>query len=202
MAKLSAAEKQRLYRQRRDADPTRRAEYLVKRQQGYANDITTTKRKKIDDLSERAKRGQRKAWRVNQARHRQHMRAGVWDCPCYSLQEIIVGAVPPTEIVPSAPQQHRPEVIETHHSGQWCIVRYDDQPYPGIILEVEEYNIKVKCMHRNGANRFFWPSPKEDVNWYGDDQIMCFMPEPVPVNKQSVQVDQKIWTYVEGQLHV
>ncbi|XP_035269106.1 uncharacterized protein LOC118225154 [Anguilla anguilla] len=128
---------------------------------------------------------------------------GVWDCPCYSLQEIIVGAVPPRESVPSAPQQqHRPDVIEAHHSGQWCIVRYDDQPYPGIILEVEEHNIKVKCMHRNGANRFFWPNPKEDVNWYGDDQIMCFMPEPVPVNKRSVQVDQKIWTYVEGQLHV
>lgn len=127
---------------------------------------------------------------------------GVWDCPCYSLQEIIVGAVLPRESVPSAPQQHRPDVIEAHHSGQWCIVRYDDQPYPGIILEVEEHNIKVKCMHRNGTNRFFWLNPKEDVNWYGDDQIMCFMPEPVSMNKRSVQVDQKIWTYVEGQLHV
>lgn len=73
---MSASEKQRLYRQRRDADPTRRAEYIVKRQQGYAHDIATGKRQNINDLSERAKRGQRKAWRVNQARHRQHMRAG------------------------------------------------------------------------------------------------------------------------------
>ncbi|KAJ8395273.1 hypothetical protein AAFF_G00034750 [Aldrovandia affinis] len=50
---------------------------------------------------------------------------GVWDFPCYSLQEIIVGAVPPTERDHSAPQQP-PDVIETHHGGQWCIVRYDD----------------------------------------------------------------------------
>lgn len=32
----------------------------------------------------------------------------------------------------------RPDVIKSHHSGQWCIVNYDEQPYPGIILEVEE----------------------------------------------------------------
>lgn len=75
MAKLSAAEKQRLYRQRRDADPTRRAEYLAKQHQGYVNDILTQKRKKVGDLSERERRAQRKAWRVNQARHRHLMRA-------------------------------------------------------------------------------------------------------------------------------
>lgn len=46
MAKLSAAEKQRLYRQRRDADPERRAAYLQERKQGYAKDIETKKRKK------------------------------------------------------------------------------------------------------------------------------------------------------------
>ncbi|KAJ8372628.1 hypothetical protein AAFF_G00280930 [Aldrovandia affinis] len=28
------------------------------------------------------------------------------------------------------------------------IEEYDDQPYPGIILEVEEHNVKIKCMQR------------------------------------------------------
>ncbi len=92
-------------------------------------------------------------------------------------------------------------VIEQHHSGQWCVVQYDDEPYPGIILQVEENNVKVKCMHRNGVNKFFWPSPRDDINWYGDDQIMCLIPEPLALNKRSVQIDQRFWEFIMGKLH-
>lgn len=46
MAKLSAAEKQKCYRERRDADPERIAEYLQKRKQGYAKDIEMKKRER------------------------------------------------------------------------------------------------------------------------------------------------------------
>ncbi|KAK5916334.1 hypothetical protein CgunFtcFv8_011327 [Champsocephalus gunnari] len=129
----------------------------------------------------------------------------VWDCPCYSLQDVVVGDVPPTEGDQSEvqTQQHRPDVIELHHCGKWCIVRYDDQPYPSIILEVEEHSVKIKCMHRNSRydlNRLYWPSPIEDVNWYLDDEIMCLMPEPVAVNKRAIQVDEKIWAYLKEEL--
>jgi hypothetical protein len=86
-----------------------------------------------------------------------------------------------------------PDVIESHHSGQWCIVNYNEQPYPGIILEVEEHNVKVKCMHRNGVNKFYWPRTRDDINWYGDDQIVCLMPELLTVNKRSVQLCHSIW---------
>ncbi|KAI4824235.1 hypothetical protein KUCAC02_012761 [Chaenocephalus aceratus] len=79
---------------------------------------------------------------------------GVFDCSCHSLQEVSLVAMEHAEKALDV----KPDVIKHHHSGQWCVVRYDDQPYPGIILEVEEH--KVKCMHRNGINRFFWPSPR------------------------------------------
>lgn len=36
-------------------------------------------------------------------------------------------------------------------------MRYDDDPYPGIIKAIEENNIQVNCMHQNGVNKFFWP---------------------------------------------
>ncbi|KAJ4939070.1 hypothetical protein JOQ06_028532 [Pogonophryne albipinna] len=121
---------------------------------------------------------------------------GVFDCSCHSLQEVSLVATEHAEKALDV----RPDVIKHHHSGQWCVVRYDDQPYPGIILEVEEHNVKVKCMHRNGINRFFWPSPREDVNWYGDDQIMCLIPEPLAVNKRSVQIEQELWEFIMGQL--
>ena len=136
---------------------------------------------------------------------------GVWDCPCYGLQEVTLPTVlangrdlsPPHQpgvIDPDTSAPLRPDAIESHHSGQWCIVNYDKQPYPGVILEVEEHNVQVKCMHRNGVNKFYWPSPRNDINWYGDDQIVCLIPEPLPVNKRSV--DHSIWKYLEEHLDV
>lgn len=51
MAKLSAAEKQRRYRERRDADPQRRHEYLQKKKEIYARDIETGKRRRISETT-------------------------------------------------------------------------------------------------------------------------------------------------------
>lgn len=85
------------------------------------------------------------------------------------------------------------DAIDQQQSEQWCVVGYDYNPYPGIILQVEENNVKVKCMHCSGVNEFFWPRPRDDVIWYSDDQIMCLIPEPQPLNKHSVQIDQQFW---------
>ena len=76
MAKLSAAEKQRLYRQRRDADPDRRAAYLKQKHQIYLKDLEGQKRKRVKDLTEREKRQEQRKWRVRQAKHRERLRAG------------------------------------------------------------------------------------------------------------------------------
>ncbi|KAJ8353435.1 hypothetical protein SKAU_G00210020 [Synaphobranchus kaupii] len=62
---------------------------------------------------------------------------GVMDCPCFELKEATQAPdVPTTE-----PLWH-PEVITSDHVGRWCVVRYDDDPYPGIIMAVEENNIQ------------------------------------------------------------
>lgn len=70
------------------------------------------------------------------------------------------------------------------------------EPYPGIILEVED-DVPVKCMHKNGTNKLYWPSPQEDIGWYRDDQIVCLMRKPQPVNKRSGQKN----TWVSGLLN-
>ena len=129
---------------------------------------------------------------------------GMWDCPCYGLQEVTLPIMPANGRDLSPKHQSDvidldtsvplcPDVIESHHSGQWCIVNYDEQPYPGIILEVEEHNVKVKCTHSNGVNKFYSPRPRDDINWYGVDQIVCLMPELLTVNKRSVQICHSIW---------
>ena len=70
--KLTTAERQKLYRQRRDADPERRAAYLVKKRAKYQQDVERGKRKPVKDMKDRELRKQRKEWRRNQQRCRQH----------------------------------------------------------------------------------------------------------------------------------
>lgn len=89
--------------------------------------------------------------------------------------------------------------VTKENIGEWCIVNYDGDPYPGIILEVEE-DIKVKCMYQNGTNKFYWPSPREDVSWYTDEQIVCLMKVPQPLNKRSVQLEKKLWDFLKKHL--
>lgn len=70
--RLSNAEKQRLYRLRRDSDPERRNAHLLKKKQKYERDKREGKRKLIKDMSERGKRSQRREWRQRKQRSRKN----------------------------------------------------------------------------------------------------------------------------------
>ncbi|KAJ8334000.1 hypothetical protein SKAU_G00413190 [Synaphobranchus kaupii] len=94
----------------------------------------------------------------------------------------------------------RPEMIELKHIGEWCVVNYYNDAYPGVIMDVEGHNVKVKCLHRNGINKFHWPSLREDIYWYHDCQILCLIPEPQALNRRSLQIEPSAWKYVEEQL--
>ena len=63
---LSNAERQRLYRMRRDADDDRRAQYLMKKKAKYKEDIQSHKRLKVADMTARQQRQQRREWRSQQ----------------------------------------------------------------------------------------------------------------------------------------
>jgi len=71
---LTAADKQRLYRMRRDADPERRALYLQKRQETYKQELTRRKRKLVKDMTKREHRKMKKEWkqckRASRSKHR------------------------------------------------------------------------------------------------------------------------------------
>ena len=130
--------------------------------------------------------------------------SGMLDCPCFQLKEATLCDPAASNQLPASHDKAyttwRPGTIELNHVGEWCVVNYDHEGYPGIIMDVEEHHIKVKCMHRNGINKLFWPSPKEDICWYSDGQIICLMPEPQAVNKQYIQTEKSTWKYVEEHL--
>lgn len=61
---LSAAEKQRRYRAKRDSDPERRAAYLQKERETWQRKKESGKVKSITEQTERTKRIIRKRWRL------------------------------------------------------------------------------------------------------------------------------------------
>jgi hypothetical protein len=65
---LTSAEKQRRYRQRREADPLRRAEHKAKCKVKYQQDLTVGKQKHIGDMTTREQRKQRKEWKKKENR--------------------------------------------------------------------------------------------------------------------------------------
>jgi len=76
--------------------------------------------------------------------------------------------------------------------GQWCVVKYDDDFYPGSIVEVNETHAEVTCMHMVGKNRFYWPN-HEDTLWYLFDDVLRIIPQPTQVTGRHVEIDKEIW---------
>lgn len=71
---MSNAERQRLYRQKRDRDPKRRQEYLNKEKEKYKQDKATGRKKTVKNMTEREKRSARKYWRLKKRKNRATMK--------------------------------------------------------------------------------------------------------------------------------
>ncbi len=76
--------------------------------------------------------------------------------------------------------------------GQWCMLRYDQELYPGIILSTDETHVQVKCMHHVGPNRFFWPA-RDDILWYLFEDVLEIITPPKPVTKRHVEILKEVW---------
>ena len=76
---------------------------------------------------------------------------------------------------------------DSHLVGQFCVVKYNNEAYPGKILAMNETDITVECMRCIGtkydSNRFFWPDRVKDylkqkftpqiVNKKSDENCIC-----------------------------
>lgn len=93
--RLSAAEKQRRYRARRDADTKRRAAYLHKHRETWHENKKRGKVKAVKDLSEREKRRKRAYWRSAQRRTRER-------------KQVVENQVTPTQSPEVDPQPQMP----------------------------------------------------------------------------------------------
>lgn len=76
--------------------------------------------------------------------------------------------------------------------GKWCVLKYDNDLYPGIILNTDEVHALVKCMHHAGANRFFWPA-RDDILWYLFDEVLEIIQAPQPVTSRHMEIQRDVW---------
>lgn len=67
---MSNKERQRIFREKRDSDPVKKAQYLAKRREKYLSDLKDGKRKNIDRLTEREKRSTRRKWKTTKRDYR------------------------------------------------------------------------------------------------------------------------------------
>ncbi len=67
--------------------------------------------------------------------------------------------------------------------------------YPGVILDLNETHFNVKCMHRIGVNRFFWPQ-QDDVLWYLHEDVIRMIPPPTSVTSRHMEIDRNIWSKI------
>ncbi|XP_067270942.1 uncharacterized protein [Pseudorasbora parva] len=105
---LSAAEKQRLYRARRDADPERRQKYLEKECEKYKKDLESGRKKLINDLSQREKGRRRRTWRENYHSIKDRKEA---------LQHLVTPPHSP-QLSPEQAVHPQPSTSRQHNQGQ------------------------------------------------------------------------------------
>jgi hypothetical protein len=85
--------------------------------------------------------------------------------------------------------------VDSQLVGKWCVVKYDDVPYPGIVQNVDDDDIEVQVMHKIGNNRYFWPL-MPDILWYKHSQLLCEITEPTKVGTRHYQLSKPDWTKV------
>lgn len=75
---------------------------------------------------------------------------GAWTAPAFnsrrSLQLMFLFHLISPQRTPDNPC--RPDMMELKHSGERCIIDYDNESCPGVIMDAGGHSVKVKCWHK------------------------------------------------------
>lgn len=61
--------------------------------------------------------------------------------------------------------------------GDWVLVTYEGQNYPGEVTEVQEADVRVNVMRRAGKN-WKWPNEKDEI-FYEKSQVIKRLATPI-----------------------
>ena len=85
--------------------------------------------------------------------------------------------------------------------GKYIVVLYDDQPFPGLVVDVDHTDVEVKCLNKVVNNRFYWPQI-DDVCWYSKDKVVSVIPEPQCVTRRYLKVHSPTWEQIVNGLDI
>jgi len=108
---------------------------------------------------------------------------GKFDCPCFDLKNVelvVEGRTAVCDpIVEDGFAGMPTQETTSYQIGSWCVLLYDEIAYPGKILDTRnDGDVQVSCLHKIGKNRFQWPKPRLDIDWYSKNELLCPMPTP------------------------
>ena len=85
-------------------------------------------------------------------------------------------------------------IYHAYDAGTWVIITWEDDWYPGEIIEneIENQTIKVKVMHSVGDNKFIWPT-KDDILSYEYDKVIQSIPPATNITKRLYKIDDEIY---------
>ena len=131
---MSNAERQRKYRQRRDADHNKRQQYLKESRERYVRDRQTGRNKSIGEMTDREKRMVRKKWRNQKRKDRERKKM---------LTKAVQSEISP----PSSPELPRP----SNSSQKSMQIKRDKRKKAKCYRENEKLKIEVEMMQRRIA---------------------------------------------------
>ena len=118
-------------------------------------------------------------------------------CGCFSPKTVTIPVEARVDVQTGFPHDCNDDTL----IDKYVVVTYDGHPYPGIITDEDNDEVKVKCMHPLGPNRFFWP-PRDDICWYYKDDVIDIIPEPKKVTERHMQIDPPIWNVIREKLDI
>ena len=131
---MSNAERQRKYRQRRDADHNKRQQHLKESRERYVRDRQTGRNKSIGEMTDREKRMVRKKWRNQKRKDRERKKM---------LTKAVQSEISP----PSSPELPRP----SNSSQKSMQIKRDKRKKAKCYRENEKLKIEVEMMQRRIA---------------------------------------------------
>ena len=66
--------------------------------------------------------------------------------------------------------------------GQWVLVSYEGNEFPGEVTSMDDSDIEVNVMHRS-ANAWKWPRPEDKIFYSRDKVVRVINPPTVAGNR-------------------
>lgn len=83
------------------------------------------------------------------------------------------------------PEPNHPSKSDKFIVGSHVIVKYEEELFPGLILDKKKEEVKVKVMAMSGISTWKWPK-NDDILWYPNSDIVKSIKKPVLVNKRGI----------------